>query len=50
MWNKTLEEMDSKVLQRVAIRDDMNELYFPNDEYQLMPDGGYTKLFQNILK
>ena len=49
MWNKTLEEMDMSIVQRVAIRDDMNDLYFPNDKYQYLPKGGYTKMFENIL-
>jgi UDP-galactopyranose mutase len=48
MWNKTLEEMDPTILQRVPIRDDMNELYFPNDKYQYLPKEGYTKFFENV--
>jgi UDP-galactopyranose mutase len=49
MWGTPLEQIDNSVIQRVPFRDDMNDLYFPNDEYQMMPMGGYTKLFQDIL-
>lgn len=49
MWGKTLEELDPSIINRVPIRDDNNDLYFPNDEYQLIPKHGYTKMFENIL-
>lgn len=49
MWGVPLEQVDSTTLKRVPFRDDLNELYFPNDEYQMMPVGGYTKLFEEIL-
>ena len=48
MWDKEIEELDPGILQRVPIRDDMNELYFPNDEYQFMPKDGYTAIFKKI--
>ena len=48
MWNKDLEELDPSILQRVPIRDDDNELYFPKDKFQFMPAEGYTKIFENI--
>ena len=48
MWDKDIEELDPSILQRVPIRDDMNELYFPNDEFQMMPKHGYTSIFENI--
>ena len=48
MWDKDIEELDPSILSRVPIRDDMNELYFPNDEYQIMPKYGYTAIFENI--
>lgn len=48
MWGMEIEDLDPSILQRVPIRDDMNELYFPNDEYQYMPEDGYTKMFMNI--
>lgn len=48
MWGKSLDELDPSIINRVPIRDDDNELYFPNDEYQLMPKKGYTEIFHNI--
>ena len=49
MWNCDIEDLDPSILQRVPIRDDDNLLYFPNDEFQLMPADGYTPIFTNIL-
>ena len=49
MWGKELEELDPSIMQRVPIRDDDNELYFPNDAFQAMPKDGYTVMFENIL-
>jgi UDP-galactopyranose mutase len=49
MWKRELEELDPSILQRVPTRDDDNELYFPNDKYQMMPADGYTALFEKML-
>lgn len=49
MWGVSVNEIDESVLARVAIRDDMNEDYFPNDSFQALPSSGYTELFNNIL-
>ncbi len=49
MWDKDIEELNPDILKRVPIRDDMNELYFPNDEFQGMPKDGYNKLIENML-
>jgi UDP-galactopyranose mutase len=49
MWGMKLEEIDPKIINRVPIRDDENDLYFPNDEFQFMPAKGYSELFKNIL-
>lgn len=49
MWGKELEELDPSIINRVPIRDDNNEDYFPNDEYQALPKDGYTKLVENML-
>lgn len=49
MWNIELEQLDPEILKRVPVRDDMNELYFPNDSFQALPLKGFTALFENIL-
>lgn len=48
MWGKEIEELDPAILSRVPIRDDMNDLYFPNDKYQMMPTDGYVQMFENM--
>lgn len=49
MWGVELEALDPDILARVPIRDDLNELYFPNDTFQALPVNGYTALIENIL-
>ncbi|VUD56657.1 UDP-galactopyranose mutase [Thalassocella blandensis] len=49
MWDKSIEELDPSILNRVPFRDDYNELYFPKDKYQMMPKEGYTAIIANIL-
>ena len=49
MWGVTLDELNPEIANRVPVRNDMNEFYFPDDEYQAMPEEGYTKLVENIL-
>jgi UDP-galactopyranose mutase len=49
MWDLDIEEVDPEILNRVNIRDDSNELYFPNDSFQALPSDGYTKLIQKML-
>lgn len=49
MWGLELEQLDPSIMQRVPIRDDMNEFYFPDDIYQAMPRHGYAQLVYNIL-
>ena len=48
MWGVPLEALDPGILDRVPIRSDMNELYFPNDSFQAMPAKGYTAIFEKI--
>jgi len=48
MWGKEIEELDPSIIKRMPIRDDDNEFYFPNAEYQIMPKHGYTKIFEEI--
>ena len=47
MWG-TL-DVHSDIVNRVKVRDDDNEYYFPNDQYQFLPVNGYTELFNNLL-
>lgn len=49
MWGKELEELDPSVIKRVPVKEDDNDLYFPNDEYQILPKDGYTAVFEQIL-
>jgi UDP-galactopyranose mutase len=49
MWGVELDELNPEIINRVPIRDDDNEFYFPDDEFQFMPENGYTKLVENIL-
>lgn len=49
MWGVEIEELDPSILSRVPVRNDDNELYFPNDQFQAMPQYGYTRLVENML-
>jgi len=50
MWNVDLEELDASIRKRTAVRDDLNEYYFPDDTYQFMPKDGYSALVDNMLR
>jgi len=47
MWG-TL-DVHGDVINRVKVREDENEYYFPNDQYQFLPKDGYTSIFNKIL-
>ena len=49
MWDKDIHELDPSIINRVKVRNDNNNYYFPNDKYQFMPKHGYTQLFENLL-
>jgi UDP-galactopyranose mutase len=49
MWGISLDELDPSIVNRVPIRNDMNELYFPDDRFQALPLGGYTNLVEKII-
>jgi len=49
MWALDLEEMDASVVKRLPIRLDRDDRYFPNDRHQIMPEHGYTHLFERML-
>ncbi len=48
MWGLKIDELDDSILNRVPVRENNDENYFPNDDFQFLPDEGYTKLFENI--
>tara|TARA_B100000925_G_scaffold76314_1_gene53878 strand:- start:1275 stop:2315 length:1041 start_codon:yes stop_codon:yes gene_type:complete len=50
MWGLDIEKLDPGIINRIPIREDNNDLYFPKDKYQFMPKEGYTKLFERLLK
>ena len=49
MWGMPLEQVSSDILGRVKIRDDLNELYFPDDRWQALPKDGYAMLVERML-
>ncbi len=44
MWGMPLEDISPDILNRVPIREDNNDLYFPNDTFQNMPTDGYASM------
>lgn len=49
MWELDLEDLDAAVVKRIPLRYDDEDRYFPTDTYQMLPEHGYTKLFEAIL-
>ena len=49
MWGISLDELDPEILNRVPVRDDANEFYFPNDQFQALPKSGYSTLVENMI-
>ncbi len=49
MWDLDLEDMAAAVVQRIPIRLDDEDRYFPTDKFQIMPRDGYTRVFEAIL-
>ncbi|CAM3551974.1 UDP-galactopyranose mutase [Flavobacterium chungbukense] len=48
-WDKYPAELDASVLDRIPVRYNYDDRYF-SDTYQALPHGGYTQLFENIIK
>jgi len=48
MWEMDLEDMDAAVVKRIPLRFDLEDRYFPNDTFQIMPENGYTAIFERI--
>jgi UDP-galactopyranose mutase len=49
MWGMSLSELDASVVQRIPIRTDDEDRYFPGDSFQALPANGYTALFERML-
>ena len=49
MWGFDLEEMAPAVVKRIPLRTDRRDTYFPDGETQLLPEGGYTTFFEELL-
>lgn len=49
MWGMPLEDMAAAVVQRIPIRDDDEDRYFPADTYQGLPRDGYAEMVRRIL-
>jgi UDP-galactopyranose mutase len=49
MWLMDLEDMSASVVQRIPINYDTTDTYFSRDELQMMPENGYTAIFESIL-
>lgn len=47
-WGQTPDEIDPSVTNRVPVFISRDDRYF-QDKYQIMPKGGYTKIFENML-
>ncbi|HQT39659.1 MAG TPA: UDP-galactopyranose mutase [Acidocella sp.] len=48
MWAMDLEEMSAAVVKRIPLRTDRTDTYFADDDVQMMPRDGYTKIFETI--
>lgn len=47
-WDQKPDEIDPNVTNRVPVYVSLDDRYF-QDKYQMMPVGGYTKIFENML-
>eukprot|EP00055_Hartaetosiga_balthica_P010185 m.42705 g.42705 ORF g.42705 m.42705 type:complete len:788 (-) comp7071_c0_seq1:222-2585(-) len=48
-WNVYPDSLDASVLQRIPVRSNWDDRYFPDDVYQALPKFGYTKWFESVL-
>lgn len=47
-WDKFPAELHASVLERIPVRTNYDDRYF-SDEFQALPKGGYTKIFEKML-
>jgi len=48
-WAKYPKGLGPEVTARIPLRNDHNDLYFPNDTYQALPTHRYTALFEHMI-
>ena len=48
-WGRSAKKLPKEIIKRLPVRFTYDNNYF-NDKYQGIPTGGYTKIFENILK
>ena len=48
-WGVSPEDIDIAVLQRVPVLLSYEDAYYDNDEYQILPKGGFTNFFATLL-
>lgn len=49
MWGLDLEDLSPAIVKRIPLRTDRDNSYFPTGQTQLMPVGGYTAFFEQLL-
>jgi UDP-galactopyranose mutase len=49
MWALDLEDMDAAVVRRIPLRHDDEDRYFPDDQFQMLPRGGYAAVVGTML-
>ena len=50
MWDKKLEDVSPDILDRVRTQSNVyNDMYFPNDKYQGMPENGWTETISKMI-
>jgi UDP-galactopyranose mutase len=48
-WDMWPSELDASVMDRIPVHDNFDDRYF-NDIHQALPEGGYSQLFEKMLK
>lgn len=48
-WGRTPAQLSAAVLNRIPVRNNWDDRYFPEDAYQMMPKYGFTKWFEEAL-
>jgi len=48
-WNRYPEDLAPSVLNRIPVRDDWDDRYFPLDPYQALPSDGYTPFMERMV-